>query len=252
MRLADGTYDIAGSPYKTDTDIRHRWTIADMCCLMGDVLSLSRKDPEIENPKVVLVPLLKKRLSLVDSFDGTVSDGYDINALEEVRSDGELVAFRLPVRENGEIIFYLTVSLSGTDTSSLLKLSLMDGTAIFARIDKVGDIEEEETLSGREDKDNRVVEEIPRRTILSLEVSKISASLRKMLDEEAKLPPEKAVLVLGIMDKLIENAVDSTAVRLDRENSKALPGESVKVRALLFSLSKRTELPFPSFPFQTI
>ncbi len=68
-----------------------------------------------------------------------------------------------------------------------------------------------------------------RQTSLIFQRSAIINSIRKAFRTKTDIPVETAVLVLGSIEKIVENAVDAVALRADEEGASVLPDEPITV-----------------------
>lgn len=94
---------------------RSKWAFMEVGTLISEMLSLSRKQ-SLQNPKDILVPLIRKHISNRDGETEILLEGFDIDGIEEIW-DGEVLAgLSLPVMRNGELAYKLIYNLQKGDT----------------------------------------------------------------------------------------------------------------------------------------
>ncbi|MFH1189802.1 MAG: ATP-binding protein [Candidatus Omnitrophota bacterium] len=111
---------------------RNRWAFVDISFLIGQMLVLTREH-KLQNPKNILIPLIKKHIRNRNGESEILLEGYDIDAIEEVREGGEVTGFSLPVIRSGATKFMLTYNLQGGGMSIPLK----DGTKIYLKTETI-------------------------------------------------------------------------------------------------------------------
>ncbi|MCX5678345.1 MAG: hypothetical protein NTY76_04480 [Candidatus Omnitrophica bacterium] len=110
---------------------RDRWALIDIGYIIGRMLVLAR-DHKLQNPKSILIPVIKSHIRDGSGESEMLLQGYDIDGIEEIREDGEIVGFGLPVTENGVIIHKLVYNLQSGGNF----LEMSDGTKVYVRTEK--------------------------------------------------------------------------------------------------------------------
>jgi signal transduction histidine kinase len=109
---------------------RNRWLSGEIMSLMGQMLVITR-DYGLENPKSLLIPLLKEYMQKRDGMAEVRLEGYDIDGIEEVRDGKEIKSFSLPIRRDGIPAFKYIYNFEGGE----IEMPQNDRTKVYTRIE---------------------------------------------------------------------------------------------------------------------
>lgn len=115
---------------------RNRWAFVDVGYLIAQMLILAREH-KLHNPKNILIPLIKKHIRNRDGEAEILLEGYNIDGIEEVRKNGKIIGFSLPVIRNGMPAYKLVYNLQGGDTYIQMK----DGTNVWMEVEPIEKVE---------------------------------------------------------------------------------------------------------------
>lgn len=107
---------------------RNRWAFVEVGILIGQMLVLTQKH-ELKNPKEILIPLIRKHIRNRNGEAEILLEGYDIDAIEEVRDGQAITGFSLPVIRNGTPAYQFIYNLQGGDTS----IPMRDDATIYVK-----------------------------------------------------------------------------------------------------------------------
>jgi len=188
---------------------RNRWVFMDISFLIGQMLDIQSKLPEkekLKNPKDILIGLIHAHIKNQDAYGEIFIEGYDIGGMKELRENGEVTGFELPVKRTGGAGYSLAYSLNG----KVPVIVLGNGTNIY--IEKMMDsIVQDPGLTGQrnspehswmKDDDRQLYEQF------TAILGKIPAFLRDQTDPEKMLTDFKiletnrglAVLLTAFLD----------------------------------------------------
>ncbi len=105
---------------------RNRWAFADVSYLIGQMLILTQEH-KLQNPKDILIPLIKKHIHNRSGESEILLEGYDIDGIEEIREGGEIKGFLLPVRRNGQVYHKLLYSFK----SGVMAINLNNNAVVY-------------------------------------------------------------------------------------------------------------------------
>ena len=97
---------------------RKRWAFAELGICIADMLKIiqkRRKDgkPELNDPKSILIPLIKYYISRRNGMREISLEGYDIDSIEEIRNEKhEIIGFNLPIKRDGKSVYAMRYYLS--------------------------------------------------------------------------------------------------------------------------------------------
>lgn len=111
---------------------RNRWAFVDVSYLIGQMLILAR-DHKLQNPKEILIPLIKKHIRNRAGMAEMLLEGYDIDGIEGMREGGEITGFSLPVKRSGTPAYQLVYNLQGGDTT----IPMSDGAKVYVKIETI-------------------------------------------------------------------------------------------------------------------
>jgi len=77
-----------------------KWAYAELAMVIGQMLKRA-DECELENPKGLLIDMLKEYIKKRDLSSEISLEGYRVDGIEEVRENGKIKAFRLPIRKPG-------------------------------------------------------------------------------------------------------------------------------------------------------
>jgi radical SAM superfamily enzyme YgiQ (UPF0313 family) len=97
------------------TAFRNRWAFIDVSFLIGQMLILAR-DHKLQNPKDILIPLIKKHIRNRNGEAEILLEGYSIDGIEEVREGQAITGFGLPATRNGTPAYRLVYNLQSGET----------------------------------------------------------------------------------------------------------------------------------------
>jgi signal transduction histidine kinase/ubiquinone/menaquinone biosynthesis C-methylase UbiE len=109
-------------------DFRNRWAFVDVGYLIGQMLILTREH-KLQNPKDILIPLIKKHIRNRDGKAEILLEGYDIDGIEEVREGEAITGFSLPVTRSGKTAYRLFYNLQSGETT----IQMRDGKNIYVK-----------------------------------------------------------------------------------------------------------------------
>ncbi|MFA5500422.1 MAG: hypothetical protein WC404_05030, partial [Candidatus Omnitrophota bacterium] len=121
---------------------RSKWAFAEVGTLISEMLALSRKQ-NLQNPKDILVPLIRKHISNRDGETEILLEGFDVDGIEEVWDGDVLAGFSLPVMRNGELAYKLIYNLQKGDTVIQTK----EGEAVYVALEIFAGAKAEELQS---------------------------------------------------------------------------------------------------------
>ena len=104
---------------------RNRWAFTDVGYLIGQMLILTQEH-KLQNPKDILIPLIKKHIRNRAGEAEILLEGFDIDGIEEVREGEEIIGFSLPITRNGTPTHKIIYNLQGGDDVIQMK----DGTDV--------------------------------------------------------------------------------------------------------------------------
>ncbi len=109
---------------------RNRWAFVDVSYLIGQMLILTQEH-KLQNPKDILIPLLKKHIRNRDGEAEILLEGFNIDGIEEVREGGEVKGFSLPVTKSGTPAYRLIYNLQRGDTVIQMK----DSRSVYVKVE---------------------------------------------------------------------------------------------------------------------
>jgi len=110
---------------------RNRWAFVDVSYLIAQMLILTQEH-KFQNPKEILIPLIKRHIRNRGNMAEILLEGYDIERIEEVREGQAITGFYLPVTRNGSPAYRLVYNLQGGDAG----FSMKDGTRIYVKTER--------------------------------------------------------------------------------------------------------------------
>lgn len=121
---------------------RNRWAFVDVGYLIAQMLILTQ-EYKLQNPKDILIPLIKKHVRNRDGETEILLEGFNIDGIEEAREGGEITGFSLPVTRHGVPAYRLIYNLRGGDTAIQMK----DGESIYVRVESVASEQDMATIA---------------------------------------------------------------------------------------------------------
>lgn len=109
---------------------RNRWAFVDVSYLTGQMLILTQQH-NLQNPKDILIPLLKKHIQNRDSMAEIRLEGFEIDRIEAVREGQAITGFSLPVTRNGTPAYRLVYNLQGGETS----IPMSNGSMVYVKVE---------------------------------------------------------------------------------------------------------------------
>ena len=120
---------------------RNRWAFVDVSYLTGQMLILTRQH-NIQNPKDILIPLLKKHIRNRNGEAEILLEGFNIDGIEELREGQAITGFSLPVARNGKPTYRLIYNLQEGDTN----IPIQGGKTVYVKVDGIASKQEIETI----------------------------------------------------------------------------------------------------------
>ncbi len=115
-----------------DKSFRNRWAYMDISYLISQMLILTQQH-KLQNPKEILIPLIKKHIRNRGGEAEMLLEGYDIDHLQEMREGEVITGFSLPVTRDGTPAYRLVYNLQGGDTN----ISLSNGTSVYVKAESI-------------------------------------------------------------------------------------------------------------------
>lgn len=106
----------------------NRWAFVDVGYLIGQMLVFTKKY-KLQNPKDILIPLIKKHLKNRDGMAEILLEGYDIDGIEEAREGQVTTGFFIPITRNGMPAYKLFYNLREGETN----IPMRDGMSIYVK-----------------------------------------------------------------------------------------------------------------------
>lgn len=110
---------------------RSRWAFMEVGILVSEMLMLTRQQ-NLQNPKDILIPLIRKHISSRDGDTEILLEGFDIDGIEEIWDGDTLAGFSMPVIRNGELAYRLIYNLQKGDAIIPTK----DGEAVYVAVER--------------------------------------------------------------------------------------------------------------------
>lgn len=122
---------------------RSRWAFMEVGILISEMLVLARKH-DLQNPKDILIPLIRKHISNRDGETEILLEGFNIDGIEEIREGPAITGFSLPVIRNGMLAYKLIYNLQKGDTVIPTK----GGESVYVEVERFAPAKDEELQSG--------------------------------------------------------------------------------------------------------
>lgn len=175
---------------------RNRWAFVNMGYLMGQMLMLTQEH-NLQDPKDILIPLIKKHISSRAGEAEILLEGFDIDGIEEVRESGEITGFSLPITRNGMLMYRLIYNLQSGDTAIHIK----GGKNVYVSAEAV--------ISKQEIDKSSIADIFPKADYLTYLIIYMTGGAMVALDKE----PKEVGEALGAMHKRLDGALESEFIR---------------------------------------
>ncbi len=149
VQKSDGSYDVVTNNGVTESwdretarsvkagetlgkSFRNRWAFVDVSYLIGQMLILTQQH-NLQNPKDILIPLIKKHIRNRDGMAEILLEGYDIDGIEEVREGQVITGLSLPITRNGTPAYRLVYNLQDGETA----IPTRDGISVYIKTENL-------------------------------------------------------------------------------------------------------------------
>lgn len=109
---------------------RNRWAFLDISYLIGQMLTLNQEH-KFQNPKDILIFLLKKHIKNRGGEAEILLEGFDIDGIQEVREGQSITGFSLPVTRKGSVTHKLMYNLQSGD----MVIRTQGGRSIYVKVE---------------------------------------------------------------------------------------------------------------------
>ena len=125
--FADSRDSALAPPLATaNPGFRNDWAFVKISESICEILELAEKQ-NLQNPKDILIPLIKRRLR---GSLKTIREEFDINGIENIWEGEKIKGFSLPYKRNGRIAYNLVYNRQGGD----MKIPMKDGTNVWMEV----------------------------------------------------------------------------------------------------------------------
>ncbi len=150
VRNDDGSFDVVTNNITASGKVfRNRWAFVDVSYLISQMLILT-EEHKLHNPKDILKPLIKKHIRNRNGEAEMLLERYAIDGIEELREDGEIKGFSLPVTRNGTTAYRLVYNLQGGD----ITIPMRDERKVYVKIERPDSERSRASASGVTDEEN--------------------------------------------------------------------------------------------------